>query len=428
MPYQDAPSPPDDTLDFATDVSQADVAFAMDTTGSMGEEIGNLKTSVSSLVSSVRSQIPNTGFAVAEYKDFPTGTYGNAGDQPFHLFHRVMTANTAAGLASIQAQVNNYAASGGYDSPEGGWEAMYQLASGAGVTVGNANVPAFNPATAYPTAPPAGEQTGTIGGVGFRAGSLPIAVWMTDACNHNSALGYAYSFSGAATRATAVSALQALSARVIAVISTPQVGGCGTDDARIDAGYAVNQTGAVVPPDAWGPSGSRPSGCAVGQCCTGINGAGEAAQGGMCPLLFRVNGSNGAGLGTSVATAIKVLASYVVLDVGGQAQDDPSDSVDAVAAFVDRIEANPTAGAPCASGLTAVDTNADTINDTFDNVNPGTTVCFDVVPKMNTTVPALDTPQMFKASVVVEGDGVTVLDTRDVYFLVPPVIPDVPIN
>jgi hypothetical protein len=55
-------------------------------------------------------------------------------------------------------------------------------------------------------------------------------------------------------------------------------------------------------------------------------------------------------------------------------------------------------------------------------------VCFDVVPRTNTTVAPLETPQMFRASVVVKGDGVTDLDTRDIFFLVPPVIPDIPID
>lgn len=55
-------------------------------------------------------------------------------------------------------------------------------------------------------------------------------------------------------------------------------------------------------------------------------------------------------------------------------------------------------------------------------------MCFDVIPKMNTTVMPTDMPQMFMATIVVEGDGVTVLDTRDIFFLVPPEIPDVPID
>ncbi len=198
--------------------------------------------------------------------------------------------------------------------------------------------------------------------------------------------------------------------------------------ARDEALYAVNQTGAVVPPEAWGPAGSRPAGCGVGTCCTGINGAGETPQGGQCPLLFRINGSTGAGLGDSVATAVGVLTTYGLIDIGALAQDDPADSVDAVASFVDKIETNNSVGGICATGLTVADVNSDTINETFTNVNPGTTVCFDVVPKMNTTVMPLSTPQMFKATIVVEGDQVTTLDTRDIYFLVPPEIEDIPID
>jgi hypothetical protein len=47
-------------------------------------------------------------------------------------------------------------------------------------------------------------------------------------------------------------------------------------------------------------------------------------------------------------------------------------------------------------------------------------VCWKVVSKQNTTVPATDMPQLFRATVKVYGDGVTQLDERNVYFLVPP--------
>lgn len=421
VPYQAPPSPTDDTLDFATDISQADVAFSVDNTGSMNDEINNIKASLSSLVTSIRGQIPNTGFAVTAYRDFPSGGHGGLGEQPFYMKHRVMTTNTGAGLTSVQNQVNTYVGTGGANVPESGWEALYQIATGAGTAQGSANVPAFNPASAFPSPALAGEETGTIGGVGFRTGSLPIAVWVTDACNHNTP-GDLYSFT-AATQASAIAALMGISARVIAVVSDPEV--CG-GKAYTEALSAVNATNSVVPPSAW--DGSRPAGCGAGQCCTGIAGVGQAPTGGMCPLVFRVNGNTGAGLGDSVATAVKVLASYAEFDIGGLAQDDPTDSVNAVTAFVDKIEANPNATTPCAMGLTVVDTTGDSVNDTFPQVNPGTTVCFDVVPKMNTTVMPLQTPQMFKATVVVQGDGVTTLDTRDIFFLVPPEIPDVPID
>ena len=45
---------------------------------------------------------------------------------------------------------------------------------------------------------------------------------------------------------------------------------------------------------------------------------------------------------------------------------------------------------------------------------------FDIFAARNTTVPPTDTPQLFRAGVDVLGDGVTVLDTREVFFLVPP--------
>jgi hypothetical protein len=47
-------------------------------------------------------------------------------------------------------------------------------------------------------------------------------------------------------------------------------------------------------------------------------------------------------------------------------------------------------------------------------------VCFDVIPRMNTTVMPTDMPQVFRAIIEVVGDGVTVLDEREVFFLVPP--------
>jgi len=430
VPYEEDPQPLDDTLDFATDIVQADVVFGMDTTGSMGGEINNLKTGITGLINTIRTNIPNSGFAVVGYDDFPTGTYGHAsyGDQPFYLIHRVMTTATAGGLSSVQGGVNAYTTHGGYDGPESGWEMLFQVATGNGTNQGAANVAAFNPAVGPPAAPPAGEEVGDIGGVGFRTGSLPIVVWITDACSHNSTTGTANNYAGftAANQTSALNAINALSARVVAVVSNEYLA-CSQADILGQSVAAATSTNAVVPPDAWGPAGTRPAGCAVGSCCTWPNGAGEAASGGNCPLVFKVSGT-GAGLSDAVATAIQVLTTYGEFDISGVPEDDPSDAVDALAAFVNRIEATATAGAPCANGITVSDVNTDGVDETFPDVNPGLTVCFDVIPKMYMTVPPLDTPQMFEADIVVYGDWVTVLDRRTIYFLVPPEIEDIPIG
>jgi hypothetical protein len=432
-PYQMPPSPTQDTLDFSTDITQADVVFAMDTTGSMGGEINNLKSSLQTIITQLADPnvIPNVAIAVSGYDDFPISPYGGSlggfTDSPFYLLHRVMTVKTQQGKTNIQNAVNALVTHWGNDGPESGWEAVYQIASGAGISAGGANVPAFNPASA-PGVIIAGEEGGTIGGAGFRSGSLPIVVLITDAASHN---GYnpAYNYSGipqAATIGSATGALNAMGGKIIGVASADG----DTADTKADVQTGVVNTMAMVTPAAWDlPGGGRPPGCAAGQCCTGQNGTGVAPIGPNCPLVFDVDG-NGNGLGNTIVQAIKVLTTFVRIDITAVPQDAPGDGVDAVSAFIDKIVANDTAGGPCAGqpNVTAVDTNGDGVKDTFQNVLPGTVVCFDVIPKMNTTVPPTTDPQMFKATIQVIGDGVTNLDTRDVYFLVPPEIPDPPID
>src|SRR5690606_37555900 len=100
--------------------------------------------------------------------------------------------------------------------------------------------------------------------------------------------------------------------------------------------------------------------------------------------------------------------------------DDASDTVDTWAAFVHHVEAN-TTGDPArgCEPRPAEDTDSDGYPDTFRGVTPGARVCFDIVAKQNDTVPSIATPQLFRATLRVLGDGVTELDSRDVFFLVP---------
>ncbi len=102
------------------------------------------------------------------------------------------------------------------------------------------------------------------------------------------------------------------------------------------------------------------------------------------------------------------------------------DGVDATV-FIERTEPNTAggvadpmdAGVVCVGGLPTVDTDGDGLAETFSDVTPGVPVCFDIVARRNDTVAPTDRPQVFRAQIDVVGDGVTVLDTRDVYFLVP---------
>jgi hypothetical protein len=146
--------------------------------------------------------------------------------------------------------------------------------------------------------------------------------------------------------------------------------------------------------------------------------------------------SDGSGLGTQIVRAIQVLAQFGQIDIGSVAANDPSNRdgagnpVDAIADFVQEIRADNMATAPCAMGLQVADRSppGDGIPDTFLGVTPGERVCFDVVPKMNTVVSGIDRPLLFRATITVVGGGVTNLSTRQVFFLVPPVIRQPPIN
>jgi len=71
-------------------------------------------------------------------------------------------------------------------------------------------------------------------------------------------------------------------------------------------------------------------------------------------------------------------------------------------------------------GLATANDDDDPYPDKFVDVLPGTPVCFDIIPAVNNTVPPAAVPMIYMAYVDVVGDDVTVLDTREVYFLVPP--------
>lgn len=131
----------------------------------------------------------------------------------------------------------------------------------------------------------------------------------------------------------------------------------------------------------------------------------------------------GAGASAALESATRALANGVPMTLATRAIDDPTDPIDAVTAFVDHFETVQLGAAPCTSGLTATDTDADGHTDAFVSVRMRTPVCWRIVARPNDTVPATGAPQVFRASVDVTGDGITVLDTRQVLFVVPPVVP-----
>jgi hypothetical protein len=61
-----------------------DLIFVIDTTGSMGDDIANVKASASTIVNEIEASIPDYQVAVVDYRDFPVDPYGGDGDYPFN--------------------------------------------------------------------------------------------------------------------------------------------------------------------------------------------------------------------------------------------------------------------------------------------------------------------------------------------------------
>ncbi len=390
VPYGEDPSPNRDVLKFSTSIKSVDVAFAMDTTASMGGSIDNLKSALQgSLLSQLQAAIPNVGLAIVDYKDYPVLPYGMfLTDFPVKV-RQTITTN----LAAAQAAVGQYSASGGSDGPEAQIPAMQHILTGEQLSWSGGSVPAHTaPAPAW-------------GGVDFRPGSVPVIVNITDVDWHGS-----YSFA-TPTMATLKAAFQAKGAFFVDVTSGPE-------DQANELSDATNSS---VPPSAFG-------GACGGQCCTGVNGGGRAAQapGGKCRLNFLH--SNGNGVSTSIVKAIEAISVGAAYDVKAIPSNDPANpgGVDATK-FIKALRAMDEGDA--ASGCPATpakDSDGDGIKDTFVAVKVGTPVCFEVIPAKNTIVPALETPQFFNAFVDVVGvQGNVQLDRRSVLFMVPPKDPGV---
>ena len=430
VPYHGAPRPMSKDLTVATKLARADVAILLDTSGSMLGTDTRIQGEFRKLVTMLAGQIDDLAFAAAGIGDFPVNDGANSQyDVPYYLVHRVMTARTAMGLQSLVGAMTFkniitdglgpwFAGMRGGDEPEQGWEALRQVATGTGISypsplTGTAAVPAFDPMHAYPAHPPAGEEQGTIGGLGFRRDSLPIILVVTDTSQHDSVLTTTNPHS--ANRMVAAQALAQIGARVLGINTYAATG-------TADLTWIATTTGAQVTPDAWGTGAARPANCPVGRCCLVADDpsvGGTAVQplpvGGTCTLVFQSDRYDD-NLAKMLAQAITAVARGVRFDAGAKVVDDPGDTVDAVAAFVDHVEA--VADGACA-GASAVDRDGDGVPDTFTAVLPGSNACFRITARINDSVPPADGPVKYRAWLQPTANGLGDLAPQEIWFVVP---------
>ena len=214
-------------LSFTAEYQYADVAFLLDTTGSMSGLANSMASDFSGIASALTSVIPDITFGVATYDDYNYGTYGSSGDLPF-----ILRQQQTSSLTNVQSVLNSIPLHYGYDQPESTLEALYQAASGDGYDQNcnrrvdsTTDVPPFvaSSGDAYGGAVAGSYNsgvvgTGSIGGMGFRDGTLPIIIYATDAPFRDPSGGYGAPYGCTdANMTSTINALNAVNARTIGV-------------------------------------------------------------------------------------------------------------------------------------------------------------------------------------------------------------------
>ncbi len=375
VPFEEAPMPDRDTLEFRTNIQFADIYFLFDASGSMSGAQDGLAASVGTIMDDLtcddtgiscsrdsgcsRGQICSsfTGTCIQDPASSScllspwtgAGQYGQAAGSGNLLINRIGVQPDPAMTRSAIDLI----------PVDGGTEPLY-AATWAVVDPMGSPMPSMGCVTPMP---------GRFGCPGYRDDAVRILVAFTD---ENTDITVPVG-----------SAAAALSDADVTFIGV-WTGGAGT--ARMGVVDLAQMSGSV-------------------------SGAGM-------PLVFDAS-SSGTGIDMVVANAIREIVEGVPLRATIEATDEPGDAGDALQ-FIQRLEVN-TGGGRCSAIGATEDTDGDGYDDAFPAILPGTPVCWDVVAAENTTVEPTLEPLVFRARITVRGDG-SPLDARIVYFLIPPTI------
>lgn len=393
-------------LQFGTNVRVADVFFLTDTTGSMGGVLTNVKATVATpgigLIDRISEVIPDAWYGGGQHDDFPFGSYGGPPDEPFIL---ASVMRPPAERAMVQTAFNAIALHGGGDGPESPTEAIYQVLTGEGGTwTGSAG---FGGGGTYTMPAYGGSCLDTgFGAACFRDGALPVIVLFTDICSHAGPPGE----SPSCDPYVAIDPAPHLYEDMIRVMN-----------ARGARFVGINSSGsrcpAVTVPADYSP-------CYFMRRTAEDSGSIDVDGN---PLVYDLPSSGGTTTEFTdiVVDAIQRIATRVPFDVDTALRNDPANPsmVDATRFIKSRrpgCRATP-AIEPCwvaADGTRHEDAVAAVDDSTFFGVIPGTLVTFQIAFH-NDFYQGGTTAQVFVAYVDVRADGFAVLDTRQVYIVVP---------
>jgi hypothetical protein len=388
VPYDRPATPSRDTLSFRTNVQLADVYFLFDLTGSMSAEIATMRGASIDILNQLTCEDSGMTCRSTDDCEFVEGSIcgplGTCIEDPELTF---CVASLYTGVGTYEGEADSYSNLLSLQGvPMLTRDRIPTTANGAGASE------SLFQSVACTVNPSLCGVTGCgIGGVGcpsFRDDAVRMLITIADEDNQCDSVP-----SCAPTSAMEVGSI---------------LRGAGVTFAGINAGTSAAATADL----------------------TGVAEAADSRAADGSPLVFLAGDAGtpegAARLVSSVVSVVNEVVRNRPLRITIDPADEPGDAGDALQ-FIERLEINLTR-AGCLLVEDTSDVNPrDGFPDTFDAVQPGNRVCWDVVARRNTFVEPTREPQLFRAELTVRGDG-SPLDRRTVYFLVPPdvTIIDVP--
>ncbi|MGB0641243.1 MAG: hypothetical protein ACPGTU_18045, partial [Myxococcota bacterium] len=174
-----------------TDLPPVDVAFLLDTTCSLSSSANALASEFNGIVERMSVSVDDIQYGFATFDDYAFAGYGysSSGDRPFILRQQITDQPSRVQSALLTIPIHF-----GGDASESGIEALYQTLTGTGydqdcngVFDADTDVLPFISSLSDPFGGTSASARiddssggGTLGGIGFRAGSKPVIVYMTE--------------------------------------------------------------------------------------------------------------------------------------------------------------------------------------------------------------------------------------------------------
>lgn len=362
MPYEEEPEPAEDTLNFSTSLQLGDVFFALDLTGSMDTELNSIRSEMTQIIEGVTcapGEDPDRTNCIPDlWVGF--GWFTDVGSSSSEYRALEVNRNLTDDVASVISSIPT-------STKDGGDECQRRAAYCTVYGPGEPFCPVANTVNRdeYPC-PGMG-----IGFPCFRPDAARMLVLITDEDMDQDPIP---SYDEVA---------EALMSVQITFI------GINAEESR-DAAVTADLTEIAMRTGSFDEFGA--------------------------PLVFMGADDE---VDETVADAIRTVA-RVPLDVTTRVLGQVEGGVNS-ADFIDYLEVNISGEEDCTEWEEVRDSDGDLHDDTFIQIDPGTPVCWDVHVVPNDFVPPQDEPQVFIATIEVRGGtGGTLLDSRDVYFLIPP--------